>query len=78
MRPRDPLKHFEETLPHGRDGLLKLWRDLAPMVRVADPSRYFSIEDAFQLDIPFPVLSLYVFRECRRALEDAPNHRVAK
>lgn len=68
----DPLKRFEEALPRSRDGLLKLWSELAPRVRVADPGRYYAVQDALEQDIPFPVLVLYVFRECRRALED--NH----
>lgn len=66
----DPLKRFEEVLPHSREGLLKLWAALAPRVRAADPGRYFAVQEALEQDIPFPVLVLYVFRECRRALED--------
>ncbi len=68
--PSDPLKRFEEALPHSREGLLKLWTMLAPRVRAADPGRYFAVQEALEQDIPFPVLVLYVFRECRRALED--------
>ncbi len=68
--PTNPLKRFEETLPRSRDGLLKLWSELAPRVRGADPSRYFAVQEALEQDIPFPVLVLYVFRESRRALED--------
>ncbi|RIH75275.1 hypothetical protein [Meiothermus hypogaeus] len=68
--PSDPLKRFEEALPHSREGLLKLWAALAPRVRAADPGRYFAVQEALEQDIPFPVLVLYVFRECRRALED--------
>ncbi len=68
--PTHPLKRFEEALPHSRDGLLKLWSELATRVRVADPGRYFAVQDALEQDIPFPVLVLYVFRESRRALED--------
>ncbi len=66
----DPLKRFEEELPRSRDGLLKLWTELAPRVRVADPGRYYAVQEALEQNIPFPVLVLYVFRECRRALED--------
>lgn len=68
--PTDPLKRFEEALPHSRDGLLKLWSELAPRVRVADSGRYFAVQDALEQDIPLPMLVLYVFRESRRALED--------
>jgi len=68
----DPLKRFEEALPYSREGLLRLWSELAPKVRVADPGRYFAVQDALEQDIPFPVLVLYLFRESRRALED--NH----
>ncbi len=68
--PSDPLKRFEEALPNSREGLLKLWTMLAPRVRAADPGRYFAVQEALEQDIPFPVLVLYVFRECRRALED--------
>ncbi len=77
--PTDPLQRFEEGLPHSRDGLLKLWSELAPRVRVADPGRYFAVQEALEQDIPFPVLVLYVFRESRRALEDnRTQERAAK
>ncbi|MCS7068114.1 MAG: hypothetical protein N2Z75_07160 [Meiothermus sp.] len=77
--PSDPLKRFEEALPHSREGLLKLWAMLAPRVRAADPGRYFAVQEALEQDIPFPVLVLYVFRECRRALEDnLAQERAAK
>lgn len=75
--PANPLKRFEEALPHSRDGLLKLWSELAPGVRVADPGRYFAVQDALEQDIPFPVLVLYVFRESRRALEDNRDQKRA-
>jgi len=39
------------------------------MVRLADPARYRSVQEALEENIPFPVLMLYVFRETRRALE---------
>ncbi|GIW25525.1 hypothetical protein [Meiothermus sp.] len=77
--PTEPLKRFEQAPPHSREGLLKLWAALAPQVRAADPGRYFAIQEALEQDIPFPVLVLYVFRECRRALEDNPaQERAAK
>jgi hypothetical protein len=68
----DPLKRFEEALPHSREGLLQLWTALAPRVRKADRSRYCAVQEALKQDIPFPILVLYVFRECRRAL-DSPR-----
>lgn len=70
--PSDPLKRFEESPPKSREGLFKLWVALAPRVRAADPARYYAVKEALELDIPFAVLVLYVFRECRRALEDNP------
>ncbi len=77
--PTDPLKRFEEALPRSREALLKLWIELAPRVRVADPGRYFAVQEALEQDIPFPVLVLYVFRESRRALENNPaQERAAK
>lgn len=77
--PTNPLKRFEETLPHNRESLLKLWAALAPCVRASDPARYFAVQEALELDLPFTVLALYVFRECRRALEDNPaQERVAE
>jgi hypothetical protein len=69
---QNPLKHFEEDLPHTRATLLKLWGELAPKVQAADPSRYHCVEEALEQDLPFPVLLMYVFRESRRALEG--NH----
>ncbi|GIW26892.1 MAG: hypothetical protein KatS3mg070_0255 [Meiothermus sp.] len=71
--PTDPLKRFEEAPPKSREALLKLWAGLAPRVRATDPARYFAVQEALELDIPFAVLVLYVFRECRRALEDSPT-----
>lgn len=68
--PTDPLKRLEEAPPTSREGLLRLWAALAPRVRAADPARFFSVQEALELDIPLAVLVLYVFRECRRALED--------
>lgn len=66
----DPLKRFEEALPRSRESLLQLWNALAPKIRSADPSRYLAVQEALKQDIPFPVLVLYVFRECRRALDN--------
>lgn len=77
--PIDPLKRFEEMLPHSKHELLKLWSDLAPKVRSADPNRYYSVQEALEQDLPFPILVMYVFRESRRALEDNPaQERMAK
>jgi hypothetical protein len=68
----DPLKRFEETLPHSKGELLKLWSDLAPRVRNADPARFYAVQEALEQNLPFPVLAMYIFRESRRALEDNP------
>lgn len=77
--PTDPLKRFEEALPRNRESLLRLWAALAPRVRASDPARYFAVQEALELDLPFTVLALYVFRECRRALENSPaQERVAE
>ncbi len=77
--PNDPLKRFEENPPTSRDGLLRLWSELAPKVRAVDPSRYFAVQEALEQDLPFPVLMMYIFRESRRALEnDASQERLAK
>jgi hypothetical protein len=74
-----PLHRFEAALPRNRSALLKLWAELAPMVRSADPARYYSVQEALEGDIPFPVLVLYVFREARRALEkDGAEQRKAE
>ena len=70
--PHNPLKRFEEALPHNRDSLLRLWAALAPHVRASDPARYYAVQEALELDLPFPLLVLYVFREGRRALEYSP------
>lgn len=70
--PTNPLKRFEKAPPKSREALLKLWAALGPCVRTADPARYYAVQEALELDIPFSVLALYVFRECRRALEDNP------
>lgn len=77
--PTDPLKRFEQALPRNRESLLRLWAALAPRVRASDPARYFAVQEALELDLPFTVLALYVFRECRRALENSPaQERVAE
>ena len=70
--PIDPLKRFEENLPHNKHDLLKLWSDLAPKVRSADPNRFYAVQEALEQDLPFSVLVMYIFRESRRALEDNP------
>ncbi|WP_277188456.1 hypothetical protein [Meiothermus ruber] len=64
-----PLHRFEAHPPQDRSALLRLWAELGPMVRLADPARYRSVQEALEENIPFPVLMLYVFRETRRALE---------
>lgn len=66
----DPLKRFEQAPPQSRAALLKLWGELAPEVRAADPERYRCIQEALAQDLPLPILVLYIFRESRRALED--------
>lgn len=69
MSPANPLKAFEEGLPGSRPALLKLWAELAPKVRSADPERYACVQEALEQEVPLAVLVMYVFRECRRALE---------
>lgn len=77
--PTDPLKRFEERLPATRAELLKMWSEMAMKVRAVDAQRYFSVQEALAQDIPLSVLVMYVFRECRRALESAPaQERLAK
>lgn len=73
--PADPLKRFEENPPQSREALLKLWAALAPRVRAADPARYHAVQEALELELPLAVLVLYVFRECRRALEEPPTQK---
>ncbi|RDI95129.1 hypothetical protein DV704_08635 [Meiothermus sp. QL-1] len=75
--PSSPLLRFEQTPPQNREGLYRLWQELAPLVRRADPARYVAVEQALKEDLPFSVLVLYVFRECRRALEPTRSHRRA-
>lgn len=74
----DPLHRFEAELPQSRPALLRLWAELAPRVRTADPPRYYSVQEALEADIPLPVLVLYVFREARRALERDDPQRIAE
>ncbi len=77
--PTDPLKRFEENPPHNREELLRLWLELAPRVRALDPARYFTVQEALEQPIPFPVLALYIFREARRAIEERGlEERLAK
>ncbi|MDX2004581.1 MAG: hypothetical protein SFU83_04820 [Meiothermus sp.] len=77
--PGDPLKRFEEALPHSKSELLKLWSDLAPRVRNADPARFFAVQEALEQELPFATLVMYIFRESRRALENDPtSERLAK
>ncbi|RIH84733.1 hypothetical protein Mlute_01803 [Meiothermus luteus] len=74
----NPLHRFEQAPPSSREALLKLWQELAPSVRAADPARYFAVREALEQEIPFTVLALYVFRECRRALESPRAQRRAE
>ncbi|MER3553173.1 MAG: hypothetical protein C4331_02145 [Meiothermus sp.] len=67
----DPLHRFEAALPQTRAALLKLWSELGAAVHSAAPARYYSVQEALEQDVPFPVLVMYVFREARRALEKA-------
>lgn len=71
--PTNLLKPFEEAPPQSREGLLKQWAALAPQVRASNPARYLAVQEALELDLPLPVLVLYIFRECRRALEAQPT-----
>lgn len=71
--PSNLLKRFEEAPPQSREGLLKLWAALGPRVRASDPARYHAVQEALELELPLAVLVLYVFRECRRALEAHPT-----
>ncbi|MCS7057765.1 MAG: hypothetical protein NZ849_06840 [Meiothermus sp.] len=74
----NPLRRFEQAPPNSREALLKLWQELAPSVRAADPARYFAVQEALAQEVPFSVLALYVFRECRRALERPQAQRRAE
>lgn len=71
-----PLEQLEPETLADREHVHAVWREIAPLVRAADPQRYRSVCQALDLpDLPPKVLAQYVLRESRLALANPKRHR---
>lgn len=71
-----PLEQLELETLTDREHVHTVWRQVAPLVRAADPQRYRSVCQALDLpDLPLKVLAQYILRESRLALANPKRHR---
>ncbi|WP_018467030.1 hypothetical protein [Calidithermus timidus] len=74
-----PLEQLEPESLTDRERVYTVWRQVAPLVRAADPQRYRSVCQALELpDLPLKVLAQYVLRESRLALANPKRQRMAQ
>lgn|GEM_PF-3722010 len=63
--------------PRSREELRQLWLRLRPRLAIQDPERVQSIDQAFELDLPFELLDAYLKRELEQSQSHLPQTQAA-